>query len=133
AWAADHSGANLWVDPSVKFLDPCTKSGVFLREITNRLVQGLAEKIPDLQERVDHILTRQVFGIGITRLTSLLARRSLYCSKRANGPHSVAKRFTHEAGNIWFERTAHTWVRGKCTFCGASSATLDRGATFDTH
>ena len=63
----------------MKFLDPFTKSGVFLREITNRLVKGLAEEIPDLQDRVNHVLTKQVFGIGITRLTSLLARRSLYC------------------------------------------------------
>ncbi|MFX8090627.1 hypothetical protein ABTK75_20125, partial [Acinetobacter baumannii] len=80
-----------------RFLDPFTKSGVFLREITNRLVKGLAEQMPDLQERVNHILTQQVFGIGITRLTSLLARRSLYCSKQANGPHSIAKKFSAEA------------------------------------
>jgi site-specific DNA-methyltransferase (adenine-specific) len=62
-------------------LDPFTKSGVFLREIASRLTQGLAQQMPDLQARVDHILTHQVFGIGITRLTSLLARRSVYCSK----------------------------------------------------
>jgi site-specific DNA-methyltransferase (adenine-specific) len=133
AWADDHFGADLWTDRSVKFLDPFTKSGVFLREITNRLVKGLAHQIPDLQERVNHILTRQVFGIGITRLTSLLARRSLYCSKRANGPHSVVSRFANEAGNIWFERTEHTWLQGKCRYCGASQAALDRGEDMETH
>ncbi|MFT4041303.1 MAG: hypothetical protein QM692_24185, partial [Thermomicrobiales bacterium] len=63
AWAAEHGGADIWADPTVTFLDPCTKSGVFLREITSRLVAGLAEEMPDLQARVDHILTRQVFGI----------------------------------------------------------------------
>ena len=115
AWAGDYGGANIWQDRTVKFLDPFTKSGVFLREITSRLVQGLAAQIPDLQERVDHVLTTQVFGIGITQLTSLLARRSLYCSKQANGPHSVAKQFTNEAGNIWIERTEHTWAQDKCT------------------
>lgn len=133
AWADDHDGADLWADRSVKFLDPFTKSGVFLREITNRLVKGLAEQIPDLQERVDHVLTEQVFGIGITRLTSLLARRSLYCSKQANGPHSVVKGFPTEAGNIWFERTEHTWVNDKCTYCGASKEALDRGDDMETH
>lgn len=133
AWADDHAGANLWANRSAKFLDPFTKSGVFLREVTNRLVQGLADQIPDLQERVDHILTSQVFGIGITRLTSLLARRSLYCSKRANGPHSVTQRFTTAAGNIWFERTEHSWAHEKCTFCGASRASLDRGAGLESH
>lgn len=133
AWAIDRDGANLWADKTVKFLDPFTKSGVFLREITNRLNQGLAREIPDLQERVNHILTQQVFGIGITRLTSLLARRSLYCSKLANGPHSVANGFASDAGNIWFERTEHTWVQRKCTYCGASQAALDRGNDLETH
>ncbi len=132
-WATDHDGADLWSDSSVKFLDPFTKSGVFLREITTRLVKGLARQIPDLQERVNHILTQQVFGIGITRLTSLLARRSLYCSKWANGPHAVAKGFATEAGNVWFERTEHTWVNGKCTYCGASQQALDRGGDMETH
>src|SRR5688572_24133279 len=104
AWAAGHRGANLWADKTVKFLDPCTKSGVFLREITSRLAEGLADEIPRLEERVDHILTKQVFGIGITQLTSLLARRSLYCSKDARGKHSIAKSFANDAGNIWFKR-----------------------------
>ncbi|WP_416560718.1 Eco57I restriction-modification methylase domain-containing protein [Limnohabitans sp. yimb22184] len=133
SWAADHAGADLWTNRSVKFLDPFTKSGVFLREITNRLVKGLAEEIPDLQDRVNHVLTKQVFGIGITRLTSLLARRSLYCSKWANGPHSVGKGFSDESGNIWFERTEHTWVNVKCSYCGASKEAMDRGANLETH
>lgn len=133
AWSDDHGGADLWANRSVTFLDPFTKSGVFLREITNRLVRGLVEEIPDLQERVNHVLTKQVFGIGITRLTSLLARRSLYCTKQANGPHSVGKGFADESGNIWFERTEHTWVDGKCSYCGASKAAMDRGADLDTH
>jgi len=133
AWAASHNGANLWADKAVKFLDPCTKSGVFLREITSRLTKGLADEMPDLDERVNHILTKQVFGIGITNLTSLLARRSVYCSKHANGQHSIAKSFMSDAGNIWFERTEHTWDKGKCTFCGASQTELDRGEGLETH
>ena len=131
AWAANNGGADLWADSSVRFLDPCTKSGVFLREITSRLNKGLA--IPNLQKRVDHILTRQVFGIAITKITSLLARRSVYCSKSANGEHSIAKGFANDAGNVWFERTEHTWVDDKCKYCGASQKTLDRGEGLETH
>lgn len=127
AWAGSNSGASVWSDKAVTFLDPCTKSGVFLREITRRLIRGLETEIPDLQERVDHILTKQVFGIGITQITALLARRSLYCSKHAAGEHSVAKGFTSDDGNIWFERIEHTWVGGRCSHCGASQAALDRG------
>jgi site-specific DNA-methyltransferase (adenine-specific) len=133
AWAHDHGGADLWADKSVKFLDSCTKSGVFLRAITSRLTHGLAREIPDLEMRVDHILTKQVFGIAITQITSLLARRSVYCSKHANGKHSIVKGFSQDAGNIWFERREHTWLDGKCRYCGAGQQTMDRGDGLETH
>ena len=133
AWAAANGGADIWADSSVKFLDPCTKSGVFLREITARLVKGLASEIPQLDERVNHILTTQVYGIGITRLTSLLARRSLYCSKRARGDHSIVKGFASDDGNIWFTRLEHEWADGQCRLCGASRKTLGRGEGLETH
>ena len=133
AWAANNDGANVWADPTLTFLDPFTKSGVFLREITTRLTEGLKDTIPDLQKRVNHILTKQVFGIAITHLTSLLARRSLYCSKHANGNHSIASSFQTETGNIWFDRMEHTWENGNCRYCGASKKTLDRGDRLETH
>ena len=133
AWAANNKGANLWADKTVKFLDPCTKSGVFLREITSRLNKGLEPEIPDLQKRVDHILTRQVFGIGITQITSLLARRSVYCSKHAKGEHSIAKSFTGDDGNIWFKRLKHTWDGDKCKYCGAGKSVFNRAAGLETH
>jgi site-specific DNA-methyltransferase (adenine-specific) len=132
-WATSYKGANLWANSSVRFLDPCTKSGVFLREITTRLTRGLANQMPDLEERVNHILTKQVFGIAITHLTSLLARRSVYCSKHAMGQHSIAKSFASDNGNIWFQRIEHEWANGKCVFCGASQAALDRGPDMETH
>jgi site-specific DNA-methyltransferase (adenine-specific) len=133
AWAADHKGADLWADRSVSFLDPCTKSGVFLREITSRLTKGLAAELPDLEERVNHILTKQVFGIGTTYLTSLLARRSVYCSKHATGNHSIANGFASDDGNIWFTRIEHTWVDGRCKYCGANQRDYDRGEGLETH
>jgi hypothetical protein len=133
AWAADHGGANPWADKTIQFLDPCTKSGVLLREITSRLTNGLADEMPNLEERVNHILTKQVFGIGITYLTSLLARRSVYCSKHANGKHSIAKGFGSGDGNIWFQRTEHKWADGKCSYCGASQKTFERGEGLETH
>lgn len=152
-WSAANNGDSIWSNPEVTFLDPFAKSGVFLREITARLTKGLEEAIPDLDKRVDHILTKQVFGMGITDLTAKLARRSLYCSKWANGPHSIASSFETEEGNIWFERTEHTWVggtewvytadetgkqikkfiNGKCEHCGASQKALDRGDVLETH
>lgn len=133
AWADANGGESIWTNSSVRFLDPFTKSGVFLREITKRLVAGLADEIPDLNERVDHILTNQVYGIAITELTSLLARRSLYCSKWANGKHSIATSFDAPDGNIWFERLEHDWRNDRCRFCGASRTSLDRGDEMESH
>ena len=133
AWASNNKGANLWADKTVKFLDPCTKSGVFLREITRRLTLGLEKQIPNLERRVDHILTKQVFGIGITQITSLLARRSVYCSRHAKGKHSIAKSFANEDGNIWFQRIKHSWDEGRCRYCGAPKAIFDRKAGLENH
>jgi site-specific DNA-methyltransferase (adenine-specific) len=133
AWAAANGGADIWADKTVRFLDPCTKSGVFLREITCRLTKGLAKEIPDLSARVDHILTKQVFGIGITHLTAMLARRSVYCSKHAKGEHSIAKGFKTGHGNIWFERTEHAWANGRCAYCNASQGTYERDDGRETH
>ena len=133
AWAASHSGANLWADKNVKFLDPCTKTGVFLREITARLTKGLEQTIPNLEQRVNHILGNQVFGIGVTQITSLLARRSVYCSKHATGKHSIAKSLESDDGNIWFERMEHSWALENCRYCGASKLVYDRPATLESH
>jgi len=133
AWTANNDGADIWADKTVKFLDPCTKSGVFLREITSRLTKGLEKQTPDLEKRVNHILTKQVFGLGITQITSLLARRSVYCSKHATGLHSIARGFASDDGNIWFQRVKHTWVEGKCKYCGAPKEIFDRKDKLETH
>jgi site-specific DNA-methyltransferase (adenine-specific) len=122
----------LFKDPSTTFLDPCCKSGVFLREIAKRLIEGLDDAIPDLQERINHIFHKQLFGIAITELTSLLSRRSLYCSKYASSKYSVSH-FDNIDGNIRFRRIEHTWDRNRCFYCGASKKEQDRGDDKETH
>ncbi|RMH23914.1 MAG: restriction endonuclease, partial [Candidatus Hydrogenedentota bacterium] len=123
----------IWRDPTVTFLDPACKSGVFLREIAKRLLEGLKPTIPDLQERINHIFTKQLFGIAITEITALLSRRSVYCSKTANGKYSVVEGFGDDQGNIRFRRVDHTWANGRCVWCGASQAEYDRGPDLETH
>lgn len=121
-----------WSNPELKFLDPACKTGVFLREIAKRLLVGLQEKIPDLQERIDHVFQNQLYGIAITELTALASRRSLYCSKYANGKYSVSK-FDNPDGNIRFVPINHTWENGKCKYCGASASQYQRTDDLETH
>lgn len=116
----------LFRSPETTFLDPVCKSGVFLREIAKRLNDGLADQMPDDQKRIDHILTRQVFGLAITELTSLISRRSLYCSKKADGKYSIATAFDKADGNVLLPKVSHVWGETKCKYCGAPRVIFDR-------
>lgn len=133
AWAESHDGESIWSNKHLTYLDPCTKSGVFLREIAKRLIAGLSTEILDLEARVQHILTNQIFGIATESLTSQIARRTLYCSKEANGPHSIAKNFPNQKGNIWYDRTQHTWIGEKCKYCGSNRAEYDRSPDLESY
>ena len=114
------------------YIDPACKTGVFLREIAKRLIVGLEPQFPDLQERIDHIFHKQLFGIAITELTSLLSRRGVYCSKYPNSEFSVTH-FDDAQGNIRFKRLKHTWQGGKCIFCGASQSEYDRNEALEQY
>ena len=122
----------LWSNEKTTFLDPVSKSGVFLREITKRLIDGLEIKIPNLEKRIEHILHNQVFGIGITELTSLISRRSLYCSKYSNGKYSIVQ-FDDEQGNLKYFKTEHTWEGNSCKYCGVSKDIYDRGEELESY
>lgn len=125
--------ADLWSDKKATFLDPACKSGVFLREIAKRLDKGLAAQIPDRQQRMNHIFKNQLYGLAITELTALLSRRSVYCSKTANGKYSVCEAFETLDGNIRFGRVDHTWENGRCRFCGANKENYERGSELESH
>lgn len=123
----------IWHDSTVTFLDPFTKTGVFLREITKRLLKGLEGEFPDLQDRLNHILNYQVWGIAITELTALLSRRTLYCSKEANGKYSVDSLFDDADGHIHYKRSEHVWSGDSCVYCGASKEQYNRSSVLESY
>ena len=123
----------LWSNKKATFLDPGCKSGVFLREIAKRLDKGLEAQIPDRQKRMNYIFKNQLYGLAITELTALLSRRSVHCSKTANGKYSVCEAFDSPEGSIRFSRVEHTWENGRCVYCGASEDAYDRGPELETH
>jgi site-specific DNA-methyltransferase (adenine-specific) len=125
--------AKIWQDKNARFLDPACKSGVFLREIAKRLDAGFEKQIPDRQERFNHIFQNQLYGLAITELTALLSRRSVYCSKTANGKYSVCETFDAPEGNIRFGRVEHHWENSRCAYCGANKENYERGEELETH
>ena len=123
----------LWNDSETKFLDPVSKSGVFLREITKRLLKGLEVKYPNIEDRLNHILNNQVFGIATTTLTAKISRRSLYCAKKADSKLSITK-FKDSQGNLKFFDLQHTWNKsGKCLFCGANQELYKRNLDLESY
>ena len=122
----DNLPNKLWKDPDAKFLDPCSKTGVFLREIAKRLNDGLKDYIKNPQKRSDHIFSNQLFGISITELTSLMSRRTLYYSKNSKGTNSICKNFKNNDGNIYFKNYSHIWKNNICTACGSKMILYDR-------
>jgi len=129
----DNLPKEIWEDENTKFLDPVSKTGVFLREITSRLIDGLERKIPNLEKRINHILKNQVYGLSITELTSLISRRTLYCSKYANSEFSISK-FNDVEGNIKFINSKHNWnQKNVCEYCGVNKELYDRNKKLENY
>lgn len=122
----------VWSNPNLKFLDPACKTGIFLREIAKRLMTGLENKIPNEEDRREHIFKNMLYGIAITDITGLTSRRSLYYSKDASGKKSVIK-FDNCNGNIIYENQIHTFENRKCIYCGAAEMILSRGESLESH
>ena len=123
---------DFWSNPNVKVLDPACKSGVLLRECAKRFIKGLEPVMPDLQKRIDHVFQKQLFGYAITELTAQMSRRSVYCSKTANGKYSITH-FGEDCGNIDYKRMEHTWKDGKCIFCGAPKKLYGKGKDCESY
>ena len=123
---------DLWSNPDIKILDPCCKTGIFLREAARRFMKGLEGKIPDEEKRREHIFKNMLYGIAITQLTALVSRRSLYYTKEADNEFSVVE-FDNPDGNIAYKRMEHDYVQGRCRICGSPYENLERGGTMENY
>jgi site-specific DNA-methyltransferase (adenine-specific) len=121
----------VWSEPGYRWLDPFSKSGVFLREVASRLLVGLAKWEPDFEKRRDHIYRNMLWGAAITEITGQISRRTLYYSHDASSEHSVV-RFETASGNLPFVPAAHVFKKGRCELCGAPE-TLERGASRENY
>jgi site-specific DNA-methyltransferase (adenine-specific) len=116
----------VWSNPELKWLDPATKTGIFLRQVAYRLMIGLKDVYPDEEKRRQHIFQNMLYGIAITELTALMARRSLYTSKDASGDKSIAH-FANIDGNIDYENRSHVYIHGSCKYCGNKESDAQLG------
>ena len=62
----------VWENKDLTFLDPVSKSGVFLREIAKRLIVGLEKQIPDIYNLDYFDLFAILFFIRVVRLFVIL-------------------------------------------------------------
>lgn len=67
-------------DPNKTFADLYMKSGLYITEIVKRLFQNdkMKELFPDEQERIEHIMKHQVYGLAPTRIIYLIATNYIF-------------------------------------------------------
>lgn len=64
----EQANPGIFSDPETTFCDPFSTAGLFLMELVKRLDNGLAGIIPDPEERLHHILTRQIFEMSHSKI-----------------------------------------------------------------
>lgn len=124
---------DVWLQPDYKWLDPATKSGVYLREVLKRLLVGLADWEPDGMKRREHILKHMLYGAATTQLNGEIGRRTLYQTKNATGAEvkdsslrDIIVHLDSPDGNVPYVATDHvfagTAIDRRCLICGAPEA-----------
>lgn len=117
----------VWSRPDYVWLDPFSKSGVYLREIAKRLLDGLAGWEPDFVKRREHIFGNMLYGTAITEMTGIISRRTVYCATDASSSYSVV-RFDDPQGNLPFIPSEHEFAKnGRCKLCNAPKSVVREG------
>ena len=129
----------VWKNHTFRWLDPATKSGVYLRQVASRLMFGLADWEPNPIKRREHILRNMLFGAAATSLAAEIARRTLYQTTDATGSSIVDESIRplviglpNPEGNVLFVDTEHEIKKGRCVICRAPLSVIrDRRESFE--
>ena len=76
--ALEQENPTIFQDKDKTFADLYMKSGLYLTEIVKRLYVGLAEQIPNNEERLRHILEHQIYGFAPTEIIYRIARNFIF-------------------------------------------------------
>lgn len=64
----EEASPGIFSDPDKTFADLFSTAGLFCMEIVRRLDKGLTDAIPDREDRLRHVLTRQVFEMSPNKI-----------------------------------------------------------------
>ena len=74
----EENNPGIFENPNLTFADLYVKSGLYLTEIAKRLNRGLANIIPDREERIKHIFEQQLYGFAPTGIIYNIAHKYIY-------------------------------------------------------
>lgn len=69
---------NIFKDKNKTFADLYVKSGLYLTEIIKRLYIGLEDQIPESNERLTHILEKQIYGFAPSNIIYSIAKNFVF-------------------------------------------------------
>ncbi len=84
----------IFTDPEKTFADLFSTAGLFLMELVRRLDTGLADRIPDQDERLKHIFTSQLFEMSHNRILHEITLEAV------SGGVAERKRWLKESGHF---------------------------------
>ena len=77
----EKSFPNMWSNKYTVIIDPCCKTGIFLKYAYYNLFHGLRDSIPNENERHNYIINNMLFGFTRDEVQTYISRSLLYNNK----------------------------------------------------
>jgi hypothetical protein len=111
------------------FLDPYMKSGLFITEIVKRLYNNLENRIPDKNQRLEHILTKQVYGFAPSKILHLISNETIFGFMHGQ-PEFKKMRYRVEKNFVWFENEDELVTKNKGALSDRINTEWSQGMKF---